>query len=191
MKVVSLTLNGRNVSAPAAPNTSLRDFLRAQGCFSVRFGSDDGATGAAAVLVDGVPVSADVVLAYQAEGHDILTLEGLEGPNGELHPIQQAFMVTGALQSGYSAGAMMLVTKALLQRNASPSEAEIRHALSGVLDRETAYVKVVEAVQRAACLLRGETVEPFRPHYLTPLTDGRNPAAYEARPPAPGVSPAV
>jgi len=191
MKAISFTLNGKAITALASPGTSLRDLLRAEGCFSVRFGSDDGTTGAAAVLLDGVPVSADVIVAEQADGHAIETLEGLEGPNGELHPIQQAFMVTGALQSGYSAGAMMMVTKALLARTPNPTEAEIRDALSGVLDRETAYVKVVEAVQRAAALLRGDTVEPFRPHILTPLTNGRDPAGYEPKRPAPGVSPAV
>jgi len=188
---ISLTLNGKQITALTAPGTSLRDFLRAQGCFSVRFGSDNGATGAAAVLLDGVPVSGDVVLAEQAVGRSVTTLEGLEGPNGELHPIQQAFMVTGALQSGYSAGAMILVTKALLDRTPNPTEAEIRDALSGVLDRETAYIKVVEAVQRAAALLRGDSVEPFRPVYLTPLTNGRDPVAYQPGATVIGVSPAV
>ncbi len=191
MRTTTFTLNGQVCTASSHPGTSLRDVLRAQGCFSVRFGSDDGSTGAATVLLDGVPVSADVVLAEQVSGRSVETVEGLEGPNGELHPIQQAFMVTGALQSGYSAGAMIMVTKALLASNPSPSEREIRDALSGVLDRETAYVKVIEAVQRAAAMLRGDAVEPFRPHILTPLTNGRDPAPYEPRPTAPGISPAV
>ena len=191
MSPITFTLNGRELTVLSAAGNSLRDLLRSEGCFSVRFGSDDGATGAAVVLVDGVPVSSDVVVAAQVDGHCVLTLEGLEGPGGELHPIQQAFMVTGAMQSGYSAGAMMLVTKALLERNPNPTEDEIRDALSGVLDRETAYVKVVEAVQRAASLLRGEAVQPFRPHILTPLTNGRDPAPYEPSPTAPGISPAV
>ena len=124
-------------------------------------------------------------------GRSVLTLEGLEGPNGELHPIQQAFTVTGALQSGYSAGAQMLVTKALLDRNPNPSEAEIRDALGGVLDRETAYVKVVEAVRRASALIRGEAVEPFRPIIVTPLTNGRDPVDYQPGNPAGDASPAI
>ncbi|MTB07803.1 MAG: molybdopterin-dependent oxidoreductase, partial [Actinobacteria bacterium] len=191
MRTTTFTLNGEVCTASSHPGTSLRDVLRAQGCFSVRFGSDDGSTGAATVLLDGIPVSADVVLAEQVSGRSVETVEGLEGPYGELHPIQQAFMVTGALQSGYSAGAMIMVTKALLASNPRPSEREIRDALSGVLDRETAYVKVIEAVQRAAAMLRGDAVEPFRPHILTPLTNGRDAAPYEPRPTAPGVSPAV
>ncbi|MFM8530575.1 MAG: molybdopterin cofactor-binding domain-containing protein, partial [Ilumatobacteraceae bacterium] len=83
------------------------------------------------------------------------------------------------------------VSKALLDRTPTPTEAEIRDALSGVLDRETAYVKVVEAVQRAAALLRGDAVEPFRPVFLTPLTNGRDPVAYQAGATVTGVSPAV
>ena len=96
MRTTTFTLNGQVCTASSHPGTSLRDVLRAQGCFSVRFGSDDGSTGAATVLLDGVPVSADVVLAEQVSGRSVETVEGLEGPNGELHPIQQAFMVTGA-----------------------------------------------------------------------------------------------
>jgi putative selenate reductase molybdopterin-binding subunit len=80
---------------------------------------------------------------------------------GELHPIQRAFIETGAIQSGYSTPAMILAAKALLDHNLNPSEAEIRDALSGVLCRETGYLKPVEAVQRAAAYLRGEDVPPY------------------------------
>ena len=122
MTTIDFVLNGKPLTVSCPTGCNVRDLLRGQGCFSVRFGSDDGATGAATVLVDGVPVSGDVVLAEQIAGRSVVTLEGLEGPHGELHPIQQAFMVTGALQSGYSAGALILVTKALLDRNPRPSE---------------------------------------------------------------------
>ena len=89
-------------------------------------------------------------------------MESLNVATGELHPIQEAFVDTGALQSGYSAGAMVLAAKALLDRNPEPSEAEIRDALSGILDRETGYVKVVEAVNRAAAAFRGEKAGPMQ-----------------------------
>ena len=91
------------------------------------------------------------------------TVESLDVATGELHPIQAAFVESGALQSGYSAGAMVLATKALLDRVPDPSEWEIRDAFSGILDRETGYVKVVDAVQRAAALLRGEKPDPMEP----------------------------
>src|SRR5581483_4207475 len=136
------------------PGESLLAVLRRQGCFSVRFGSETGETGAAAVLIDGRLVSAEVLLAAQADGHVVTTLESLDGPT--LDPIQAAFVDAGALQSGYSAGAMILAAKGLLDCHPSPSEDEIRDALSGVLDRESGYAKVVAAVQLAAARRRGE-----------------------------------
>lgn len=169
---VHLELNGAKRDLSCEPGESLRDVLRREGCWSVRFGSDTGETGAAAVLLDGRLVSADVVLAAQASGHEVTTLEALdaETATGELHPIQAAFAETGAIQGGYSAGAMILATRALLEREPDPDETEIRDALSGILDRETGYVKVVEAVRRAAAALRGEKPAPFEPVVLSPVT---------------------
>jgi putative selenate reductase molybdopterin-binding subunit len=188
---IDVTLNHVECSLEVDPAETLRDVLRREGCFSVRYGSDSGETGAAAVLIDGRLVSSDVVLAGQADGHEILTLEGLSRIREDLDPVQAAFVATGGFQSGYSAGALILATHALLAHNPSPTEAEIRDALSGVLDRETAYVKAVEAVQRAAAVLRGERTEPFGPAILPPLTDGIRPVPYDPTPTAAGVSPAV
>jgi putative selenate reductase molybdopterin-binding subunit len=101
------------------------------------------------------------MLAAQADGHRIETVEGLTRRVGDLHPIQRAFIETGAIQSGYSTPAMILAAKALLDRNPDPSEAEVRDALSGVLCRETGYVKPVEAILRAAAHLRGEDIGPY------------------------------
>ncbi len=168
---VELTLNGSRRSLSCAPGETLHAALRREGCLSVRFGSETGETGAAAVLLDGRLVSADVLLAAQAGGHDVTTLEGLDVATGELHPIQRAFVETGALQSGYAAGAMVLATKALLERNPDPADDEIRDALSGILDRESGYVKVVEAVRRAAAVLRGEAPPPFEPLVVERLSD--------------------
>ncbi len=164
---VRLTLNGVERRFEVAPGETLLSLLRQEGCFSVRFGSGSGETGAAAVLVDGHLLSADVLLATQADGHEVTTVESLDPGPGKLHPIQEALLDTGAIQSGYSAGAMALATKALLDRIPDPSEEEIRDALSGVLDRETGYVKVVEAVRRAGAILRGE-----QPHAFVPVPPG-------------------
>jgi putative selenate reductase molybdopterin-binding subunit len=158
---ISLLVNGQEVALPAAATDNLRDALRLAGFFSVRFGSDDGTTGASAILMDGDLVNSDTLLAGQAVGHQIETIEGLIHQVGELHPIQKAFIETGAIQSGYSTPAMILAAKALLDRNLNPTEADVRDALSGVLCRETGYVKPVEAVLRAARYLRGEEVEPY------------------------------
>ncbi len=172
---VTFELNGAPVTAAVEPHHTLRETLRSLGMFSVHYGSDSGETGAAAILYDGRLASSDVILAASAGGHRVTTVESLN-VSPELHPVQTAFVAVGAFQSGYSAGAMILGTLALLEENPDPSEAEIRDMLSGILDRETAYVKPVEAVKRAAAVLRGEETEPFAPLVLEPLTDGYRPA---------------
>ena len=153
-----LNINGKDFDISAKPTDTLLSALRSAGFFSVRFGSHDGKTGAAAVLIDGQLVNSDVMLAGQAVGHKIETVEGLNPGVNELHPIQKAFVETGAIQSGYSTPAMILATKALLAQNLNPTEAEVREAFSGILCRETGYVKPVQAVLRAAAYLRGEDV---------------------------------
>jgi putative selenate reductase molybdopterin-binding subunit len=160
---IRLTLNGAPRTLRCEPGESLLRVLRREGLTSVRFGSATGETGAAAVLVDGRLLSADVLLAAQADGHEVTTVEGLDPGAGALHPIQAALLDTGAIQSGYSAGSMVLAAKALLDRSPDATEAEIRDALSGVLDRESGYVKVVEGIRRAAAALRGEELPPFEP----------------------------
>ena len=169
---INVVLNEAPTVLECEPYETLLAVLRRNGLMSVRYGSDTGETGASAVLIDGRLINTDCLLAAQADGHDIVTVEHFNEP--ELHPIQAAFAATGAMQSGYSTPATILGTWALLQRNPDPSEAEIRDMLSGILDRETAYVKPVEAVKRAAALLRGESTEPFGPLVLAPMTDGRN-----------------
>jgi putative selenate reductase molybdopterin-binding subunit len=187
---LSITINGEDRRLEAQPHLTLLTLLRREGLFSVRFGSETGETGAAAVLLDGKLVNADITLAAQADGHRVTTVESLSRGT-DLHPIQQAFVATGAIQSGYSTPAMVLGTLALLNANADPSEDEIRDMLSGILDRETAYVKPVEAVKRAAALLRGEKVEPFRPEVLSPMTDGTHAVEVSPSDPPPTASPAV
>jgi len=174
---ITLELNGATRTMGCQPHESLRAVLRRAGLVSVRFGSSTGETGAAAVLLDGQLVSSDVVLAAQADGHAVTTVEALNVTTGELHPIQSAFAAVGAMQSGYSAPAMVLGAMALIEKNPDPSDAEIRDMLSGILDRETAYIKPVEAIKRAAAIMRGASPEPFRPVILDQLTDGRNPPA--------------
>ena len=169
MITVDLTINGEHHELPCAPHENLRVVLRRAGFYSVRFGAETGETGADAVLFDGRLVSAELVLAAQADGHVIETVEGL-APRRELHPIQQAFVDTGAIQSGYSTPAMVLAAKALLEANPRPTEDEVRDALSGILDRETGYLRPVQAVLRAAAMMRGEPVGDIDTAYVTPLT---------------------
>ena len=167
---LTIKLNGVTHSLTCDAGDSLLDVLRREGCFSVRYGSETGETGAAAVLLDGRLISADVLLAAQADGHVVTTVESLNVATGEMDPIQEAFVETGALQSGYSAGAMVLATKALLERGPDPTDDQIRDALSGILDRETGYTKVIEAVRRAAAVLRGEKPDPMEPLVVESLS---------------------
>jgi len=166
---ITLVINGDSRLLDCAPHESLMKVLRREGFFSVRFGSETGETGAAAVLVDGRLVSSDIMLAAQADGHTVETVEGL-APRMSLHPIQEAFVATGAIQSGYSTPAMVLAAKELIETNPDPSEDEVRDALSGILDRETGYLRPVIAVQRAAAALRGETVDEVTTEIVSPLT---------------------
>jgi len=170
---ISLDLNGEQVQLSVEPFETLLAVLRRSGFKSVRYGSDTGETGASAILLDGRLTNSDCLLAAQADGHVVMTLEALN--EAEMHPIQTAFVTTGAIQSGYSAPAMILGTHALLAANPDPSEEEIRDMLSGILDRETAYVKPVEAIKRAAALVRGDEADEFAPVMLSPMTDGNNP----------------
>ncbi len=163
-----LTINGEERTLECEPHESLRAILRREGFFSVRFGAETGETGADAVLVDGRLVSSEIMLAAQAGGHVVETVEGLNLPRG-LHPIQEAFVETGAIQSGYSTPAMILAAKALIDTNPNPTESEVRDALSGILDRETGYLRPVYAVLRAAALLRGEQPAPVESAVVEPL----------------------
>lgn len=159
---IHITLNGEKKSLDVAHHERLLRVLRREGCFSVKFGDEHGFTGADTVLLDDQPVNAQTMLAAQADGHEIITLEGV-GSIKNLHTLQQTFIETGAIQSGYCTPAQILVAYALLRKNPDPTEDEIREALSGVLDRETGYIKVVQAIQRAAVLWRGEDAPPLPP----------------------------
>jgi putative selenate reductase molybdopterin-binding subunit len=161
---VNLTINNENKNWEFAPNETLLHALRANGYFSVKYGCDNGECGACTVLLDGKPVASCEILAAQAEGKHITTIEsvgqvaeqGWKHTEG-LHPIQQAFVEVGALQCGYCTPAMILAAKALLDQTLTPTESQIRNALSGVLCRCTGYLKPVQAVMLAAERIRTGT----------------------------------
>ncbi len=159
---IDVTINGEEQTWDVLPHERLLRVLRREGYFSVKFGDEHGRSGADAILMDGKLVNSHNILAAQAHNHAIMTLEGL-GSSRDLHPLQQAFIETGAIQSGYNTPAQILAAYALLQANPNPTEAEVREAIAGVLDRETGYVKVVQAILRAAAVMRGEDVPPYEP----------------------------
>lgn len=147
---IRLTVNGAGHEAEVESRLLLvhllRDVLRLTG---THIGCDTTHCGACTVLLDGEPVKSCTVLAVQAHGREVMTVEGLE-QNGELHPVQQGFMEEHGLQCGYCTPGMMMTSFALLRRNSKPTEAEIREAISGNLCRCTGYVNIVRAVQYAA-----------------------------------------
>jgi putative selenate reductase molybdopterin-binding subunit len=160
---ITLKINGIDHSIDTAPSTTLFAALRGLGLHGVKFGDEGGLSGSDTVLLDGKPVNAGSLLAVQAEGHSVATIEALgEHPaqgwklTDGLHPLQKAFIETGAIQCGYCTPAQILAAKSLLEKNPNPSEAEVREAISGVLCRCTGYLKPVQAVLRAAAELRGD-----------------------------------
>ncbi|MGD2144776.1 MAG: molybdopterin-dependent oxidoreductase [Anaerolineae bacterium] len=175
---IGLTVNGEERSLQVHPADTLLDALRDAQYTSVKYGCGTGDCGACTVLFDGEPVHSCQLRALHAEGGQIFTVEGLaQFPAreiGDLHPIQQAFVETGAIQCGYCTPAQLLVTKALLDRNPDPTREDIGEALSGVLCRCTGYVKIIQAVERAAVLVRGEEVAPFR-HIEATLSEDESP----------------
>ncbi len=167
---LSLTINGQERTVKAAPGDTLLTVLRREGYFGVKYGCKVGDCGACAVIVrePGKPArarNACVTLAAQVEGCDITTIEGVGGEQGRgwrgsepLHALQDAFVETGAIQCGYCTPAMILAAKALLDVEPNPTEEQVRDAISGVICRCSGYNKPVEAILRAATVLRGEPV---------------------------------
>jgi carbon-monoxide dehydrogenase small subunit len=151
---ISVTVNGTRHEAQVESRLLLvhliREVFRLTG---THIGCDTTHCGACTVLLDGVPTKSCTVLAVQADGRSVKTVEGLE-QDGKLHPIQEGFMQEHGLQCGFCTPGMMMTSCALLEHNKNPSEDEIRGAISGYLCRCTGYVNIVKAVQHAAAKLR-------------------------------------
>jgi aerobic carbon-monoxide dehydrogenase small subunit len=151
---LEVTVNGEPRVADVEARLLLVHFLRQTlGLTGTHVGCDTTSCGACAVLLDGVPVKSCTVLALQAQGAEITTVEGLAA-GGQLHPIQQAFHEEHGLQCGYCTPGMMLTSVALLEENPSPSDEDVRWALSGQICRCTGYQNIVKAVQHAAAAMR-------------------------------------
>ena len=159
-----LKINHTSHEIQAAPGESLLAILRRLGFYGAKHGCDNGECGACAILLDGRPVNSCKVLAAQAEGHTIETIEA-QGEHPEqgwkttagLHPLQQAFVETGAIQCGYCTPAQILAARQLLDHNPDPTEAEVRDALSGVLCRCFAHTRMRKAIRRYAAAVRRAT----------------------------------
>jgi carbon-monoxide dehydrogenase small subunit len=147
---IRMTVNGEEVKGWVEPRRTLVDFLRDDlNLTGTKKGCELGNCGACTVLMDGKPINSCLVLAVEAEGSEILTIEGLSD-GSSLHPIQEAFMEHGAVQCGYCTPGMILSAKALLDENPYPTENEVRDAIAGNLCRCTGYKKIVEAILKVS-----------------------------------------
>jgi aerobic carbon-monoxide dehydrogenase small subunit len=146
---VTITVNGAAQTADVEPRLLLVHFLReVLGLTGTHVGCDTTSCGACTILLDGTPVKSCTMFAVQADGREVTTVEGLK-QNGRLHPIQAAFKEEHGLQCGFCTPGMMLTGAALLRENASPSEQDVRWAISGNICRCTGYVNIVKAIQAA------------------------------------------
>jgi carbon-monoxide dehydrogenase small subunit len=156
---IGLRVNGRTIEVTVPAHRTLLEALRDAGFVEVKRGCEKGDCGACAVLIDGVAIDSCLTLAWTAEGQDIVTAAGLGSP-GALHPLQQSFIETGAIQCGYCTPGLIIAAHSLLSMVPNPGEDELRHGLSGNLCRCTGYAKVFEAVQEAAAIMRSEGKRP-------------------------------
>jgi aerobic carbon-monoxide dehydrogenase small subunit len=153
-QLIELTINNRVYEVPVSPKDLLADVIRDKvGLTGTKKGCGQGDCGACTVLIDGQPVLSCLTLAIACQEKKIETIEGLVADDGQLHPIQQAYVDHGAVQCGFCTPGMILASKALLDRNPQPSEEEIKRGISGNICRCTGYKKIVEAIFAA-----GETI---------------------------------
>lgn len=152
-KQIRLTVNGVKRELWVASNDLLLNVLRDQlGLTGAKYGCGIGECGSCTVLLDGEPVLACLTLAAAVDGSEVLTIEGLQGPDGKLHPLQDSFLEHGAVQCGFCTPGMILTGKALLDENPRPTEEEIRAYIRGNLCRCTGYTQIVQAIKNTTPL---------------------------------------
>lgn len=148
---IRVTINGRTVEKNVEPRMLLADFIRhGAGLTGTHVGCEHGVCGACTILFDGKPVRSCIMLAVQADGHELMTVEGLAESEDKLHPIQNAFWEAHGLQCGFCTPGILMTLLPYLQEHKDPSEAEIREAISGNLCRCTGYQHIVDAAMLAA-----------------------------------------
>lgn len=159
MKTINIKVNGKSYTRDISEDMRLLDLIRDElQLTGTKEGCGEGECGACTVIMDGVTVNSCMVMAFQANGKEITTIEGMEDENG-LHPIQKAFLEEGAVQCGFCIPGMILSAKALLDKNPKPSRQEIKEGISGNLCRCTGYNKIVDSIEKASHYIEGEDKE--------------------------------
>lgn len=155
MKIIKFVVNEKDYEVEIDENMRLLDVLRDKlGLIGTKEGCGEGECGACTIIMDGETVNSCLVMGFQADGSSITTIEGLE-KDGNLHPVQKAYIETGAVQCGFCIPGMVLSTKALLDKNPNPNDEEIREGISGNLCRCTGYNKMLEATKIAQKYIKG------------------------------------
>lgn len=147
---LAITVNGQRRTVEVAPDETLLHVLRERlGLTGTKEGCDEGECGACTVLVDGRPIDSCIMAAMAVDGAEVRTVEGLAGPDGQLSPIQEAFLETGGVQCGFCTPGFLTMLTAFLETNPSPTEAQVREAISGNICRCTGYSQIIDAVMVA------------------------------------------
>ena len=155
---VSTVVNGKSYTRTVEPRLLLSDFIRQKlGLTGTHIGCEHGVCGACTILLDGAPVRACLMIAPQANGHEIETVESLAEENGQLHPLQEAFRDKHGLQCGFCTPGILMTMKAFIAAHSSATESEIREALAGNLCRCTGYQNIVEAIKLAVSRIGGSS----------------------------------
>jgi carbon-monoxide dehydrogenase small subunit len=150
-KLISLEINGRDYDVPVSPRDVLADVLRKKvGLTGTKKGCGMGDCGACTVLVEGNPILSCITLAITCNGKKVTTVEGLALPDGQLHPIQEAFVNHGAIQCGFCTPGMLMSAKGLLNRNPKPTVYDIKHEMSGNICRCTGFKRIIGAIELAS-----------------------------------------
>lgn len=155
-RIIKFKLNGEDIEAYVQDNITMLDFLRKDMQLTgTKSGCEEGECGACTIMFDGKPITSCMMMAVEANGHEIVTIEGIM-KDGQLHPVQKEFIDKWALQCGFCTPGMIISAVALLDENKNPTEYEIREAIAGNLCRCTGYAKIVEAIGSAAKVLQKE-----------------------------------
>lgn len=159
-QTIRFTVNGDSVEVEVRPHWNLLRVLREElELTGAKQGCGEGECGACTVLVNGCPVNSCIYPILEVEDKEVMTIEGLVGKDGQLHPIQEAFLEKAGVQCGFCTPGMIMSAKALLDAQAHPTEGEIRHAIAGNMCRCTGYVQIVESIQHAAQLMSDRAEE--------------------------------